>query len=373
MTPIRSLSFSYLPVPYERPTLKRSNSLHAHNDFSFTPTEQIMVDTLHVAAKDHSVTIDKVDLKPMRPSGPLYLIAQHHSETGSRPTNDDLHVIFPTPSGDFFAICDGHGLLNGEKILKGEKQLGQEVAEIVGTSITTDLPNIISECNFNTKNAFERWARLVQQKIPIVFGGTTAVVGFYEKITHFFHLATVGDSEAVVFRKENGKIVPIPMSPLINWETPRYVEKVKRIYSQSDFEIWSKSLGKRRRFPLNGVNVANAFGDKCMTYNNQTAITQEPTSSMMQLKEGDLVLMACDGVFDFVTLDGLIVDVLQHYWDQPDAPLSKIIAQYALDTKNSSDNVTVLCMRVNSKMEIESIRTPPYPSTQPNTPEMEHK
>lgn len=326
-----------------------------------TPSEQQMVQVQVDAAKAHECKPSKLPVAEPLHGGPLLTLnATTCSLTGKRPFNEDQHLFLHTKYGDLFAVCDGHGAIHREKQL----QIGAELATTVTQSITLDLPTFIEESPFNIKYAFDQWFNYIQAKLPPVPAGATVAIGFHEKVTRLLHVATLGDTEVVVFRKIENLIFPIPMSPEMNWKHPEAVGRIQRLLTPETLQKWLQiDNPKFRRFPPDkGVNVAWSLGDKLMTIHQQTAISHKPTCSLVQLQKEDLILVGCDGIFDVASVDNLIDDVLLSHWDDPQ--LAKRIADYAYHTKKSSDNITALVVRTSPLPE-----TSPTPSTEEEVPE----
>lgn len=264
-------------------------------------------------------------------------------------------MIVTIRHGDLFAICDGHGVVSKTRLEKKQPQLGQEFARTVARSIQSDLSRML-ENNPNTKKAFEDWAEMIHRKLPKDWAGTTAAIGFVEKFNRFFHVANIGDTKIVVFRMRGKLIYPIPMTREINWSTPQCAAKVQEVLTPEEFAEWQKKRTKERRFPPEkGVNLSSSLGDHLMTVRGKSALTHAPDCTLLQLHEGDLIVLGCDGLFDFVTLDELIDQILKHHWQ--DANLAQIIANYALKNKKSTDNVKVITVRVSPDFQFQSSQT----------------
>lgn len=311
-------------------------------------TEEAMKRKRERAAVDHQINPQQLPVgAPTRATKPLYMDLDVSSNQGKRPSNDDDHVVFETEYGAYFAICDGHGEVLKDRLRLQQPQPGLVFAQIVTKSMREDLPKIMKE-NSDIEKAFKIWANMVHQKLPRENAGTTALIGFFDKITHKLYVATIGDSELVVFRKDEDLLFPIPMSPASNWAIPEHEERVEKIYKPDDFEFFKQQTAKHRRFPpKGGVNTPTTLGDHTKTYEGKTALTHEPECTVIQLKEDDFILLGCDGLFDYVKIDEIIDTVLQKHWNDVDVNLAQLIADYALGEKGSEDNVTVMTLRVN--------------------------
>lgn len=339
-----------------RPQLERTLT-SGEDTVRTTENEKQMIAKRVGAAVDHAFDPDALPVGPLtRTKRKVSLVPEASSNQGKRPANEDEHVIVKLRHGDLFAICDGHGALSKTRLANNQPQLGQEFARMVAQSIRSDLTSML-EKNPNTKKVFEDWAETIHHKLPKEWAGTTAAIGFVEKINRYFHVANIGDSKIVVFRMHDKLIYPIPMTPEVNWSTPQCVAKVREILAPHEFEEWQKKQTKERRFPPDkGVNLSTSLGDHLMTVKGKTALTHKPECTLLQLREGDLIVLGCDGLFDFVTLDELIEQILTKAWNDPLVNLAQLMTNYALKSKNSTDNVTVITVRVspNNNIEIQS-------------------
>lgn len=336
--------------------LKRSyTTLTPTKRIRLSPNEQSMVDIQRRAAGDHEIAASRLPVEPpVRDGFPLELSGSIFTTVGGKPpVNEDRALHFSTNLGEFSAVIDGHGIIDKKRIAEGKLQLGEEIAELIACSIKVDLPRFISEYNFNTKIAFERWSEFIQSKLPTVIAGATVIVCFYEKITRLLHAATVGDSKAFVLRRDNGLIFPIPLSPDMSWNNPEAIARVKTLLPTDEFDKWASVLSiKQRRFPPGkGINTSASMGDKMMVLGGQTAITHLPLCALIQLKEEDKVFLCSDGVTDYATIDDLVDTVFAPNWDKVGFNFAQEVGEFAL-RKNSKDNITAVVWTA-SRMEFE--------------------
>lgn len=314
----------------------------------FTKNSAFQIANRKRALEDHQITEGDLPIDDTE----RFLERFHFNTTcssnkGPRPSNEDCHLIVEPPELFLFGVFDGHGIY--KKYKRPEHQDGYRAAKIAAKSAEDDLISLFNQWNFLTIPAFEAWAEKVHQKIPKDLpGGTTAAIALVEKVNGILHVLNIGDSKVVVFRKHNGKIYPIPMSPIRDWNTPECVQRVKEILSPEEFAIWCTYQGKHRRFPpRHGVNGSNFLGDHQQTYNGKSAITHDPICSQFQLKPGDVLINGCDGLWDYSSCEKLAA-LFAPQWDNPDADFADLAAQYALDVGESKDNVTVIA----AKMEL---------------------
>lgn len=301
------------------------------------------------AAVDHGVDPDVLPVyASVRNLERYALESTASSQQGMRPSHEDAHRIFEILYGTVIVVCDGHGRYSQNRAKKRVPQVGLEVARATAQLAETQLQRCIERHCLNMKPAFEEWAEMVHRQMPTDIAGTTAAVCFIERVTNVLHVANIGDSKVVVFRKHEGVIYPIPMTCVNDWSTPDNVEKVRALLTPEEFEKWIAREPKHRRMPLlGGVNLANSLGDKKMTFKGQVVISHNPTCTQLPLEEDDIVFVACDGYFDFVSLDETVRHVLLPHLANPDTDLAHLATRYALDN-GSTDNVTVVATKIQA-------------------------
>ncbi len=324
-----------------------TNVLKQESPPRLTEEERMMLHKRERAAVDHYINPDMLPVSDMkRATKPLVLQFSESHHQGPRPTYEDALRHREYPHGTMMALGDGHGT----RPKAGQRAWGQVIAELVVQSAVEALPACIERNYFNTHKAHLEWAEEIQTKIPEVPAGTTLVTAYFERINHYLHVASCGDSEVIVFRKRDGLIYPIPLTPILNWQTPACVERMRAILTAEEFAEWEKQLGKTRRCPPNtGVNISSTLGDKMMHVRGQTAISHVPECTLLQLEEDDIVMLACDGVHDVTRIDDILDQILRQNWDNPNINLARAIAEFALVDKKSTDNVTVMIARVVAK------------------------
>lgn len=317
-----------------------------------------------------------------KPTQPLQICSSAASEKGQRPANEDHHVIFSTSLGEVFAVFDGHGDLDQKRLATGQDQLGKELAKQASHLLEARLPTLIQSCNYNIQQAFKRWCGECQKALPTVRAGTTAVFCLFEKANHSLHTATVGDSKAFLFRKKNETISTTALSPEVNWSIPEAEMRVQQILDPAEFEKWKSETQPKKRYfpPSRGINLSSSLGDKCMHIDGKTAISHEPDYKQIQTEHDDIVVIACDGVWDYVDSNELIQNVIQPNWDHLHVNLAKAVSNFAFEAQriktqnfqasSKGDNITVIAIRVghHQQDELESteegVLTQPFESSQ---------
>jgi len=294
---------------------------------------------------------------------------------GIRRSMEDASTAFSTDEGEFVALFDGHGDKSG---------YGEIIAKMAADFFRKDFPALVKQHYPNVGAAFKEFCETVHSKIPSVIGGTTALISFTD-LTNCIYLGNIGDSKGVAFRMKNGKIHAIPLSPILNWKTPTEAARAKAIFGEEKFKKWNqtpeakamyfpgerldpqicKVLGINPLQPL-GVNVTRSLGDPLMAIEGETALSHESIDTMFQLELDDLLVFGCDGLWDVPAalsdkdrILKLIEDVIEPKWGDP--ALADKIAEWALTTAKSSDNVTVITALVKTKAYVLKAQHPEAP------------
>ncbi|MBS0629708.1 MAG: protein phosphatase 2C family protein [Verrucomicrobia bacterium] len=281
------------------------------------------------------------------------------SQQGIRPSMEDRHLVESGKLGTLILVCDGHGLIDKKRLRSGEPQDGLKMATQVVNSAKEHLLERFRSNNFHFQSACEKWAEMTHNSLPKnVIAGTTAAVALIERVNGILSVGNIGDSKIVVFREHKGAVYAIPMSPIKNWDTPECVEKVRQILTQEEFGKWVQLQGKERRF--GGLNLCCSLGDHQAKEHGQSALSHLPVCSQLQLRPGDRILCACDGLFDFASIQEL-QDLFAQHWRDEAADFAKIAVDYALRVKKSTDNVTavVATMIEGKEPEIQRTQTEP--------------
>ena len=184
------------------------------------------------------------------------------SRQGERRTMEDDHDNRIMGSQAFFGVYDGHGGANAAKYTT--KNLYNNFLAEKGT-----IPNRLIQ-------AFEKTDQQIQNSMN---DGTTAVAAFINGDKAY--IANAGDARALIIR--NGKIITATKDHKPN--DP--VEKAR--IEREDGLVWRGRVGGR-------LAVARALGDKGIIGVSATPDIYEQT-----LQNGDIIVLACDGLWDVMT------------------------------------------------------------------------
>jgi len=212
--------------------------------------------------------------------------------------------------------------------------------------------------------------------------GSTAVVSVFNKINGIVYTATLGDSEANIYRlNAEGQLQSISLSCVRNWGSKKDMDRLvnmyqppqkkldaceneeernrliheyrnglKSKYTQKVADQGTKFLRVLPRGCGEGamwvpsINVSRAVGDAAHRDDASGAgISEKPKITVYQIQPGDTVVLACDGLKDYVEE----AEVVQQISTHPQEPqvLAQSLVNYAIQTKRARDNVTVLVIR----------------------------
>lgn len=253
-----------------------------------------------------------------------------------RPTMEDAHFYIKISQGILCGVFDGHG---GEKIADYASQAFQERFE-----------SALSKAKGNVHEAFETLFSQIQTEIanfiPLWDMGSTALITFIDK-SNTIYTATLGDSEAYIYRNIDGQMKSIPLSCVRNWSSRKDAARAAKVLNNSSIaDSWPKAKdSKLLRFPsnfTNNVNVSRAFGDIRTGYISVgPGMSHKPKISMNKLHKNDILILACDGLFDYVLQQKLVKEIAMNKDTSPN--LAEHLVNYAI--KSSLDNVTVLAIK----------------------------
>ncbi|WP_068466948.1 SH2 domain-containing protein [Candidatus Protochlamydia phocaeensis] len=259
------------------------------------------------------------------------------SEKGPRPTMEDAHLHLAHEKWDALAVFDGHG--------------GAEVSNHAKFIFERDFEKILKESDGNVHLALEMIFQKIEEEVIANsswdYQGSTAVICYIDKVNNLVYTATLGDSEANIYRLVDGKMKSIPLSCVRDWlsvqDSLRRKDALGPHYHPSE-----TTNPKSVRFY--GTNVSRAFGDSYIKKSGKSstpAITHKPKISCLPIFEGDYFVLACDGLKDFLPEDAIVETISQQ------EPLSRMTQQLKekalrnMSTRNG-DNLTILATQIKS-------------------------
>ncbi|ETO69629.1 AGC protein kinase [Phytophthora nicotianae P1976] len=275
--------------------------------------------------------------------------------------NQDSCTILPAFMGDaakmYFGVFDGHGTT------------GDLCASFVRKECPERLVRILDRKNCSFLEAYsksfeETNARLHASRIDDSLSGTTAICMFLDG--EMIHVANVGDSRAVIATMSEGKLVAQPLSvdqtPYRSDERERVKRSGARVLTMDQLEgiapvhdNWAANLNDQvdedgdppriwspyGAFP--GTAFTRSLGDEIA---ETLGVIGVPEITSLQLTEDDrFVVIASDGVFEFLTSQA-VVDMVAQYEDPLEACHKVVAESYRLwlTYELRTDDITIICV-----------------------------
>lgn len=260
---------------------------------------------------------------------------------GPRPSMEDAHFFKEIEQGVLVGVLDGHG--------------GNQVAKFASERFPEQFFQTLTKNQGNVRLTFEQSFHTIHKEIAQKKEwnriGSTAILSFIDKYTNLVYTATLGDSEANLYRKnKDGILQSTPLSCVRDWSSTKDAKRAAIALRKPEIELnWPLAENpKGLRFPYAqyGVNVSRALGDTGICSKEQTrAISHKPKITVNKLEAGDLLVLACDGLKDYVP-EKDILELLNQSTKEEN--LAQKLVDYAITQKNSRDNVTVVAVKVET-------------------------
>ncbi len=261
-----------------------------------------------------------------------------HEAQGRRPSMEDAHFCLAIEQGILTGLFDGHG--------------GKNVAGYANAAFQDRFSQALKAAKGGVRQAFEALINEIHDEVASTPAwqhmGSTAVVCFIDKHTNMVYTATLGDSEANIYRQIKGQLKSIPLSCVRDWSSQKDAKRAADAKNDPTIALeWPKATDpKRLRYPHRhyGINVSRAIGDVGANIHEKPGIIHKPKITVNMLLPGDKLILACDGLKDYVP-ERAIITVLAK---AKPANIAKALVSYALHQGQSHDNVTVLSLSVSA-------------------------
>lgn len=260
---------------------------------------------------------------------------------GPRPTMEDAYFCIDDEKRILTGVFDGHG--------------GGFVSKYVCEAFSKRFDLILIQCQGNVHQAFEQLFDEIQKELKEKFkaeshsAGSTAVVTYVDKASRLVYTATLGDSEANLYRNIDGKMKSIKLSCVRDWSSQADANRIANYYEKPIIaEKWPKRPNPKllRSGIGEGVNVSRAFGDFYQTGNEtKPLIIGKPKITMNKMQEGDILVLACDGLKDYVP-ENVIIEILE---EAGNINIAQRLVDYAIKVWDSRDNVSVIAIKIPEK------------------------
>jgi serine/threonine protein phosphatase PrpC len=272
-------------------------------------------------------------------SKPLVFSHSAFEAQGPRPAMEDAHFFRRIEQGVIAGVLDGHG--------------GAQVSRFASGIFQREFSKILKEAKGNVRQAFETLFDRIHQKVAVHKEwngvGSTAVICFIDKNTNLIYTATLGDSEANIYRAAGpgllrGRLKSVPLSCVRDWSSIKDAARAALALDNKEIaEAWPKAANpKRLRYPhlSHGLNVSRAIGDVAFAGScKKPGVIHKPKITVHQMHPEDILVLGCDGLKDYVP-ENEIIDVIMRARSKEN--IAQLLVTYALNKKRARDNVTVL-------------------------------
>ncbi len=261
---------------------------------------------------------------------------------GLRPTMEDAHFYLEMEKGILTGVFDGHG--------------GSAVSAYANARFQELFPQALENLSGNVHRAFETVIHQIHEEVANNSGwdhiGTTAVVCYIDTATHQIFTATLGDSEANIYRKDTqGNVVSIPLSCIRDWLSEKDLNRLYEVYGHDVVDARIEKVGGQAKLLRShlawGVNIARAIGDVANTGDEKNPLViHKPKITVNQLQLGDTLVLACDGLKDFVS-EEKIVHIFEQQTEQTPVAHQLVTAAQAEMNLKANDNTTVVVIHIS--------------------------
>ena len=274
---------------------------------------------------------------------------------GPRKTMEDASFVIEIDQGVLAGVFDGHG--------------GSEIANYVNEEIqkrfSLKLKSCLGDVHLTFSELFNELQQEIKKENDWFFFGSTAVISFIHLKKRKIYTATLGDSEGCLYRKIDGKMYCQPLSPLRDYSNKRDFGRVLPFLNRStrlvnynnnseNVKQYSLSLSKgnskylrftkRLRKPSDqkimefSANLSRSFGDLW----TEGAISQKPKITVAKIVPGTVVVLACDGLYDYVPQNRICALINENGHSEN---LAQVIVNEAF--WKTEDNVSVVTIKVD--------------------------
>lgn len=258
---------------------------------------------------------------------------------------EDFHTVFDiqdrSPTS-YYAVFDGHA--GTDAAIYSVSHLHQFLAE--SSSYPTDPEQALKDAFSKTDTLF-----LEKSNRENLKSGTTAVCALLRPKEQMLYVAWLGDSQALLVR--NGQAVHV-----VNPHKPDRQDERERIEDMGGCVLF---WGTWR---VNGqLAVSRAIGD--LGY--KPYVTSEPDVTAVSLDgTEDFLVLACDGLWDFVTEEEAVMAVYEQISEAPGdiESISQRLVQLSKQ-QGSTDNISVIVVFLTEPAQLASRPLPQWADNGP--------
>lgn len=299
----------------------------------------------------------------------VFVTVEHAEKTdiGHRRTeNQDALLFKETENYVLAAIFDGFGDYDRKN------RSGKYIANFVKNHFEGHFERALSEsgCPKIAIQTLFNEAQVLLDYHKVEWPGTTACVNFIDKRHGLLYTATLGDTQSFIVRFQEKAM--IPNSIVRDWKSVKdrkaVAKYVNNNFNQTELKEWNDPKISSKKLKICRTNVSRAigFGIRAISVgiDDHTALSRKGKCTINSLKGEDIVLIACDGLWDYANADD-IYDILIEHQNDLSTAIDKLIAlsknnqQYGFESQREkkritgSDNVTIIALKVKIDQTIQ--------------------
>lgn len=260
-------------------------------------------------------------------------------------TREDAHSVTCTERGGDIWVLDGHRGAVASAF--GAQELPQEIGRAVGKGGFPSDASIRQK--FRTVD--NRLRKHLKENTKSAIAGSTvvgALVARQEDGTFSAKVINCGDSRAIVVHDPGAANSSPTMLQTVDHKPDHPIERARILEAGG-------TVSKGRCPRVDGrLAVARSLGDfdyksdKGLQASKQKVSCEPDVYQVSRLKPGSLLLLACDGVWDVMTSDGVADMVQEALKKSPGTSLGDIAKSVVCESyeRGSCDNLTVLLARL---------------------------
>lgn len=260
-------------------------------------------------------------------------------DIGRRFDQEDAHFYHDHEKQILTGIFDGHS--------------GRRVSKFVSTHFPKIFYRALRESDENVHRAFEETFNSLQEMITKQHKfreeGCTAVVCCIDKKNRWIYTATLGDSEANIYRTINGALQSIPLSCVRDWSSRKEALRLAIALGKPEIaETWPNNP-QPKYLRYSGINVSRSLGDVRLRMRSPyPTIIHKPKITRQKICVGDVIVLACDGFKDYVPEKEIAQEISKC---KTCRHLAHSLVSYAVNQKHGHDNVSVIAIKVTQMTE----------------------